>query len=116
MDEPDGPVRRACFLHVQPLFVTGGDDYKIKVWNYKLRRCLFSLLGHNGAGKTPTIRMVCTQLPPTGGDVSVLGASGRISLPAAAGGDRLDELVVRVIPLVLVAQRPLYVAFMRWPV
>ena len=27
-----------------PLFVTGGDDYKIKVWNYKLRRCLFSLL------------------------------------------------------------------------
>ena len=23
-----------------------GDDYKIKVWNYKLRRCLFTLLGH----------------------------------------------------------------------
>ena len=28
------------------MFVTGGDDYKIKVWNYKLRRCLFTLLGH----------------------------------------------------------------------
>jgi coatomer protein complex subunit alpha (xenin) len=23
-----------------------GDDYKIKVWNYKMRRCLFTLLGH----------------------------------------------------------------------
>ena len=23
-----------------------GDDYKIKVWNYKQRRCLFTLLGH----------------------------------------------------------------------
>jgi coatomer protein complex subunit alpha (xenin) len=28
------------------LFVSGGDDYKIKVWNYKLRRCLFTLQGH----------------------------------------------------------------------
>jgi WD40 repeat protein len=26
--------------------VASGDDYKIKVWNYKLRRCLFTLLGH----------------------------------------------------------------------
>ncbi len=26
--------------------MSGGDDYKIKVWNYKLRRCLFTLLGH----------------------------------------------------------------------
>ena len=23
-----------------------GDDYKIKVWNYKTHRCLFTLLGH----------------------------------------------------------------------
>ena len=30
---------------VQPLS-NPGDDYKIKVWNYKLRRCLFTLLGH----------------------------------------------------------------------
>jgi hypothetical protein len=26
--------------------VSGGDDYKIKVWNHKQRRCLFTLLGH----------------------------------------------------------------------
>ncbi len=26
--------------------MSGGDDYKIKVWNYAQRRCLFNLLGH----------------------------------------------------------------------
>jgi coatomer protein complex subunit alpha (xenin) len=35
---------RACPRPAQPLFVSGGDDYKIKVWNYKARRCLFTLL------------------------------------------------------------------------
>ncbi|CAK9178463.1 unnamed protein product [Ilex paraguariensis] len=28
------------------MLVYAGDDYKIKVWNYKLHRCLFTLLGH----------------------------------------------------------------------
>lgn len=41
-----GPVRGISFHATQPLFVSGGDDYKIKVWNYKQRRCLFTLLGH----------------------------------------------------------------------
>lgn len=45
-DEHDGPVRGIHFHKSQPLLVSGGDDYKIKVWNYKLRRCLFTLLGH----------------------------------------------------------------------
>ena len=45
-DEHDGPVRGVDFHKVQPLFVTGGDDYKIKIWNHKVRRCLFTLLGH----------------------------------------------------------------------
>ena len=30
-DEHDGPVRGVCFHKSQPLFVSGGDDYKIKV-------------------------------------------------------------------------------------
>ena len=41
-----GPVRGIAFHPTQPLFVSGGDDYKIKVWNYKTRRCLFTLNGH----------------------------------------------------------------------
>ncbi|KAF1884619.1 hypothetical protein Lal_00028500 [Lupinus albus] len=56
-DEHDGPVRGVHFHNSQPLFVSGdllvsndkgnvGDDYKIKVWNYKMHRCLFTLLGH----------------------------------------------------------------------
>lgn len=45
-DEHDGPVRGVDFHKVQPLLVSGGDDYRIKVWDYKLRRCLFTLLGH----------------------------------------------------------------------
>jgi coatomer protein complex subunit alpha (xenin) len=45
-DEHDGPVRGINFHVQQPLFVSGGDDYKIKVWNYKQKRCLFTLLGH----------------------------------------------------------------------
>jgi coatomer protein complex subunit alpha (xenin) len=45
-EEHDGPVRGVDFHLTQPLIVSGGDDYKIKVWDYKLRRCLFTLLGH----------------------------------------------------------------------
>lgn len=30
-DEHDGPVRGICFHQDQPIFVSGGDDYKIKV-------------------------------------------------------------------------------------
>jgi coatomer protein complex subunit alpha (xenin) len=41
-----GPVRGIAFHPSQPLFVSAGDDYKIKVWNYKTRRCQFTLTGH----------------------------------------------------------------------
>ena len=45
-EEHDGPVRGIDFHPTQPLFVSGGDDYKIKVWSYQSRRCLFTLNGH----------------------------------------------------------------------
>ena len=45
-EEHDGPVRGIDFHNTESLLVSGGDDYKIKVWDYKLRRCLFTLLGH----------------------------------------------------------------------
>lgn len=43
----DGPVR-GLDVHPtgQPLFVSGGDDYLIKVWSLVQRKCLFSLSGH----------------------------------------------------------------------
>jgi coatomer protein complex subunit alpha (xenin) len=44
--EHDGPVRGVEFHSSQPIFVTGGDDYKIKMWSYKSRKCLFTLSGH----------------------------------------------------------------------
>jgi coatomer protein complex subunit alpha (xenin) len=35
-DEHDGPVRGINFHCQQPLFVSGGDDFKIKVsWNFR---------------------------------------------------------------------------------
>ncbi|KAJ3122455.1 hypothetical protein HK098_002828, partial [Nowakowskiella sp. JEL0407] len=45
-EEHEGPVRGIAFHNTQPLFVSGGDDYKIKVWNWKQRRCNFTLNGH----------------------------------------------------------------------
>ncbi|KAJ1558601.1 hypothetical protein HK096_009300, partial [Nowakowskiella sp. JEL0078] len=45
-EEHEGPVRGIAFHNTQPLFVSGGDDYKIKLWNWKLRRCNFTLNGH----------------------------------------------------------------------
>lgn len=44
--EHDGPVRGVEFHTSQPIFVSGGDDYKVKIWSYKTRRCLFTLTGH----------------------------------------------------------------------
>jgi coatomer protein complex subunit alpha (xenin) len=26
--------------------VSGGDDHKVKVWNYKSKKCMFTLTGH----------------------------------------------------------------------
>jgi len=45
-EEHEGPVRGVDFHVSQPLFASGGDDCKIKVWNYQLKRCLFTLTGH----------------------------------------------------------------------
>ena len=45
-DEHDGPVRGIDFHPRSTLIASGGDDYRIKVWDYKLRRGLFTLLGH----------------------------------------------------------------------
>ena len=45
-EEHDGPVRGICFHQQQPLFVSGGDDYKIKVGFifYLREQCSFECL------------------------------------------------------------------------
>lgn len=45
-EEHEGPVRSVNFHPTQPLFVSGGDDYTIKVWLTLTRKCIFTLLGH----------------------------------------------------------------------
>lgn len=48
LDEHDGPVRGVAFHPTRDLLVTGGDDYKVRVWDTKVqnRKCLFTLHGH----------------------------------------------------------------------
>ena len=62
-EEHDGPVRGVDFHLLQPLLVSGGDDYKIKVWDYKLRRCLFTLLGHLDYIRTVQFHPNASQFP-----------------------------------------------------
>jgi hypothetical protein len=40
------PVRGVDFHPTAPLLVSGGDDYKIKVWDCQNTRCLHTFLGH----------------------------------------------------------------------
>lgn len=45
-EDHDGPVRCVGFHPTQPLFVSGSDDYSIKVWSLNTRKCIFTLSGH----------------------------------------------------------------------
>ena len=62
-EEHDGPVRGVDFHLTEPMIVSGGDDYKIKVWDYKLRRCLFTLLGHLDYIRTVQFHPNAAQFP-----------------------------------------------------
>lgn len=66
-----GPVRGISFHPTQPIFVSGGDDYKIKVWNYKQRKCLFTLTGRESSFLRPTLSY--QSLTPSRSDVALAG-------------------------------------------
>lgn len=45
-EDHEGPVRGIDFHPTQPLFVSAGDDYTIKVWSLETNKCLYTLDGH----------------------------------------------------------------------
>ncbi|KAH3680941.1 hypothetical protein WICMUC_000084 [Wickerhamomyces mucosus] len=45
-EEHEGSVRSVDFHPTQPLFVSGGDDYTVRVWSLDTRKLLFTLNGH----------------------------------------------------------------------
>lgn len=45
-EDHKGPVRGIDFHPTQPIFVSAGDDYNIKVWSLETHKCLYTLNGH----------------------------------------------------------------------
>ncbi|HEV3443482.1 MAG TPA: ATP-binding cassette domain-containing protein, partial [Gemmataceae bacterium] len=60
-------LRKQYPARPQPVDAVNGLDLEINTGE------CFGLLGPNGAGKTTTIEILEGLLPPTGGDVEVLG-------------------------------------------
>jgi coatomer protein complex subunit alpha (xenin) len=44
-EEHDGPVRSVAFHPTQNIFVSGGDDYKIRLWSLQSRKSIAVLSG-----------------------------------------------------------------------
>ena len=66
-----------------------GDFHAVRELSFAVEPgCIFGFLGPNGAGKTTTLRMVLGLIPPTSGDIVVLGARGHV----AAVRDRIGFL------------------------
>ncbi|KAK6009925.1 WD domain, G-beta repeat protein, partial [Ostertagia ostertagi] len=92
-DEHDGPVRGICFHQDQPIFVSGGDDYKIKMTKLfvfgigKSRNSIAILTGHNHY-------VMCAQFHPSEDlvasasldqTVRIWDISGKKQLPGGGG-------------------------------
>ncbi len=57
-----------------------GDFRAVRALSFSVEPgCIFGFLGPNGAGKTTTLRMVLGLIPPTSGDIVVLGARGDVT-------------------------------------
>ena len=85
-DDCADPVR---LLGLRKVFASrGGAPPKVALAGLtigvKPRECL-GMLGHNGAGKTTAISMLCGLFAPTGGDARVLGRSIRTAMAAIHG-------------------------------
>ena len=61
-------------IHTAGLHKRFGDLVAVESLELDVHRGeVFGLLGPNGSGKTTTIRMLCGLLPPTSGEISVVG-------------------------------------------
>jgi ABC-2 type transport system ATP-binding protein len=61
-------------IHTVKLHKRFGDLVAVDALDLDVRRGeVFGLLGPNGSGKTTTIRMLCGLLPPTSGEITVVG-------------------------------------------
>jgi coatomer protein complex subunit alpha (xenin) len=49
-EEHDGPVRSVAFHPTQNIFVSGGDDYKIRLWSLQSRKSIAVLSGISNNG------------------------------------------------------------------
>lgn len=71
-------------IEVQDLVRKFGSFVAVDHVSFDVRRGeIFGLMGANGAGKTTTFRMLCGLLPPTSGNLRVLGADLRHAGPSA---------------------------------
>jgi ABC-2 type transport system ATP-binding protein len=61
-------------IHTASLHKRFGDLIAVESLDLEVARGeVFGLLGPNGSGKTTTIRMLCGLLPPTSGEITVVG-------------------------------------------
>ena len=61
-------------IKIEHLFKSYGDVKAVRDLSFRVRRGeLFAFLGVNGAGKSTTISMICGQLRPDSGEISVCG-------------------------------------------
>lgn len=51
-EEHDGPVRSVAFHPTQNIFVSGGDDYKIRLWSLQSRKSIAVLSGISNMAQT----------------------------------------------------------------
>jgi len=72
---PDLPLTHAPpAIAVRNLFKTYGQKHAVNGLNLVVPRgCFYGFLGPNGAGKTTTIRMLMGLIPPTSGEIEILG-------------------------------------------
>ncbi len=71
---PALPTVESPAIAVRDLYKTYGDKHAVNGLNLTVPRgCFYGFLGPNGAGKTTTIRMLMGLIPPTSGEIQILG-------------------------------------------